>query len=496
MINIKDNVLKVQNNFWNNCLFHPTDAIEDSWGKRILDKMAEDKSARTIRIYNMLEDIVYFDMDGELKFDFRANDLRIEYLLEKGFEPLIAFAAMPDCIAADTTTKTNVSFKKTRYKGKLINTSKPKDYTLWEEVCYQYAKHLVEKFGIEQVSKWRMQCFNEPDIPDFFLSSTPHEDIDTRIKEYCKLYEAFANGIGRASKDIKIGGPALALSIEKFLKEWLLYVKENNIKLDFVSYHNYGCLGFIYAAELGVNALNVERHFEKHQRMVDMLNECGFKDIPIVIDEWGAVGGGFKNITQIPELIFRENEVFSAYFAKLIYRYINSDYRVEKLMICLSGQHEMEEEFTGFRGFFTLNNMAKPIYSAHALAAKLKPNILECSCDNENVYTIPTRDEKGNYAVMLSYSSDDFEENLPTINEKITFNEDLKNKTVSVYCIDKNTTNPYRMWEKMGCPEINEDVLKILRKEAKLKPVVVDNVSKELEIELSPNAVYLITVEV
>jgi beta-xylosidase len=97
---------------------------------------------------------------------------------------------------------------------------------------------------------------------------------------------------------------------------------------------------------------------------------------------------------------------------------------------------------------------------------------------------------------MLSYSSDDFEENLPTINEKITFNEDLKNKTVSVYCIDKNTTNPYRMWEKMGCPEIGEDVLKILRKEAKLKPVVVDNVSKELEIELSPNAMYLITVEV
>ena len=48
----------------------------------------------------------------------------------------------------------------------------------------------------------------------------------------------------------------------------------------------------------------------------------------------------------------------------------------------------------------------------------------------------------------------------------------------------------------MGCPEIDEDVLKILRKEAKLKPVVVNNVSNKLEIELTPNAMYLITVEV
>ena len=29
MIQIINNVLKKQNNFWNQCLFHPTDAIED-----------------------------------------------------------------------------------------------------------------------------------------------------------------------------------------------------------------------------------------------------------------------------------------------------------------------------------------------------------------------------------------------------------------------------------------------------------------------------------
>ena len=46
-------------------------------------------------------------------------------------------------------------------------------------------------------------------------------------------------------------------------------------------------------------------------------------------------------------------------------------------MLCLSGQHELTEEFTGFRGFFTLNYIAKPIYNAFALAAKLKENVLK-----------------------------------------------------------------------------------------------------------------------
>ncbi len=37
MIQIHQSVLRRQKNFWNNCLFHPTDAVEDPWGRRILD---------------------------------------------------------------------------------------------------------------------------------------------------------------------------------------------------------------------------------------------------------------------------------------------------------------------------------------------------------------------------------------------------------------------------------------------------------------------------
>ena len=86
MIKIENNVIKTTNTFWNHCLFHPTDAIEDPWGKRIIDRFAKDKSIGTIRIYAMLEDIVYTDEDGKLLYDFRINDLRLDYLIENGLK--------------------------------------------------------------------------------------------------------------------------------------------------------------------------------------------------------------------------------------------------------------------------------------------------------------------------------------------------------------------------------------------------------------------------
>ena len=34
MITIGDKIIKTQKKFWNSCVFHPTDAVEDPWAKR------------------------------------------------------------------------------------------------------------------------------------------------------------------------------------------------------------------------------------------------------------------------------------------------------------------------------------------------------------------------------------------------------------------------------------------------------------------------------
>lgn len=331
----------------------------------------------------------------------------------------------------------------------------------------------------------------------FGISDLPSENNAERVKEYCKLYKGFASAVSRVSDKIKIGGPALALYIEEFLVPWLEFVKENNLKLDFISYHNYGCLGFYDAAQLGVNALNVDNHFNKHKRLVKAVAGCGYEHLPIIIDEWGTVGGGFKNITQVPELIFRETEVFSSYFAKLICKYINSDYIVDRIMLCLSGQHEMTNEFTGFRGFFTLNYIAKPIYNSFVLAAKLNENILNSTVDNKNIFVVPTADENKNLSVLVSYSNDDFNENLPEMEETVAFDENIIGKKVTVWCIDKEHTNTYRAYQKMGVDIPSDEQITLLREEGRLKPITqyTAKENEKIPLKLTANSVFLITVE-
>lgn len=492
MITIKDTVKKVQKNFWNNCLFHPTDAVEDAWGKRILDRMADDKAIQTVRIYTMFEDIVLMDENGKLSYDFRVNDLRLDYLVEKGYDILLAYAMMPECIATNKNALSCVSKNSTRYKGKLINTSIPTDYKLWEEICYEYTKHIIDRYGIDVVSKWHIQCFNEPDIDFFFMLGTPSNDVETRIHEYGKLYTAFANGILRASDKIRFGGPAISASCE-FLKRFLAYIKEHSLRIDFISVHNYAGMDLEKLTD-GVQHFDVNHWLNKQQDFMDVINEQGFNDTELVVDEWGMAGGGFMNIEECPPFIAREHEVYSSYYTKLIYKIIEKGWKISKLMICLSGQHEMVTDFSGFRNFFTLNFFAKPIYNAHLLASKLHENLLEVSSDNENVFVIPTKNECGDYSVLLTYSSDIFDEKLPDIKESIKFDTFLSGKKATIYCIDKNTTNPYRLYQKKGITELSENDIKELRSEGNIKPVAEFKLTDNVELNLTSNSVYLITI--
>ena len=79
---------KKLHNFWNHIHFHPTDAVEDDWGQRILNRVASDSVAKTVRIYAMLEDIVTMSEDGKLQYDFTLNDIRLDYMVQKGFKVL------------------------------------------------------------------------------------------------------------------------------------------------------------------------------------------------------------------------------------------------------------------------------------------------------------------------------------------------------------------------------------------------------------------------
>ena len=278
----------------------------------------------------------------------------------------------------------------------------------------------------------------------------------------------------------------------EFLGGFLDFVKEKQLKLDFISVHNYGT-----SPEMlndNTRPYSTKSILKKQDAYFETVCAHGFGDIPMIVDEWGMATAGFYNREECPALMARETEVFSAYFVKLIYDLIKSDLKMEQLMICLSGQHEMTEDFSGFRNFFTLNFIKKPIYNAFILASRLGKDLLAAKTEDKNVFVIPTKNQNGEYAVLISYASENFDNDLPEKEEVVCFAENIKDKTVTVFCIDQCTTNPYRLYQKKGMDIPTEEDLKLLREEGNLKPVKLPKGTDQLRLRLTSNAVYLITV--
>jgi len=456
------------NNFWNHFHFHPTDAIEDAWGQKILDDVAADKAARTVRMYTMFEDIVTRDEKGTLQFDFTENDVRMDYMVSKGFNLLVSYNFIPACMARDASLQSNMAKNKTRYKGKMIITSPPTDYTEWQEVCYRYTAHIVERYGLDTVKNWYLQCLNEPDIPNFWMGDLGKdmEDVQVRMNEYIKLYDNFEAGILRVSKDLKLGGPGLASNL-MFLSGLLQHVRDKGKRMDFVSVHSYG------TGPKSLNDGSKLYHVDNNVRRIRAYRDIIFQLFPagkeLVVDEWGASSAGFYNIEECPKLILRETPGFAAYFGKLVTRLIEQNEAPDKLLICLSGQHEMVVDFSGFRNFFTMNHIKKPIYNAYVLMNRLGNKLLEAKTEGDT--TVLATEEDGKVSLLLTYASANFDKALPDTVQTITLEGITEPRSVVIHRIDRDHTDPYGEYLKLGYTDpLTEEQIAHLRKIGTLSP--------------------------
>ncbi len=478
-------------NFWNHMVFHPTNSIEDPWGQQHLDKLAEDKAVQIVRIYSMFEESVTLGENGELQYDFTMNDLRIDELLKRGFTPYIGYAFFPGFLSAEQDEKL-ISH---RYKDNLLYRSYMTDYDKWEEMCRVYTQHIVDRYGLETVSKWYLHCYNEPDLTVFFYYNAP--SYRERAAEYCKMYEAFVKGLNAVSEKLMIGGVALSEGPThfEFLEYFLNFVKEKSLKLDFLSYHSYGTgpKGMIE----GTNPLDVKGAIYNTMMVKRIAKLCGFGDVPTVCDEWGACTEGYLGTDKCSGFIFRENEIYAAYFAKMLTLYDEMGL-YDPQLICMSGSHGLKVDFGGHRNFFTKNFYPKPIFNAYVLAAKLGKEKLYhyAELDCEDLSIMPTRHADGHMSILLCYADDAFTRQLKPLSVDVTFAGITGKYTVTGWRIDADHANAIRKFKELGQPaEPTEEQKAAIREFGALKPETLGTVSAEdpiLTVKMENNATLLL----
>ena len=218
----------------------------------------------------------------------------------------------------------------------------------------------------------------------------------------------------------------------------------------------------------------------------------------MIFDEWGASTSGFYNREECPQLMMREDSRFAAYYGKLLTRLTSSIVPISKLMICLSGQHEMVTDFSGFRNFFTLNFFKKPIYNAYALASKLHENMLQNENDHNGLEMMATKDDAGNMSLLLSYASEFFDKPMPNISDSICLKGVSGKYDITVWCIDETHTNPYTrmLRENMKEEALTDRDIQLLREEGQLKPLARYEKSADgaacVEVSFTNNALVLV----
>src|ERR1700733_11622478 len=198
-------------------------SLRDSY-RRDLREVKQATDFEYVRFHAIFHDeIGLYDEDsqGQPSYNFSYVDQIYDGLLAEHVRPFVELSFMPQKLAAHNTLHTFW------YKP---NISPPKDWTKWEDLVTAFAKHLVDRYGIDEVEQWYFEVWNEPNL-DFWAGQP-------RQATYWELYDHTARAIKAANPHLLVGGPATAQAAwgDAFIR----HCAEKNVPLDFVSTHVYG----------------------------------------------------------------------------------------------------------------------------------------------------------------------------------------------------------------------------------------------------------------
>ncbi len=153
-----------------------------------------------------------------LIFNWHQVDKVYDALLKLGIRPFVELNPMPAVMASGTQTMFHYN----------MNVTPPSSYDEWQLLVETFTKHMVERYGLEEVRNWYFEVWNEPNLGGFWSGTQ---------QEYWNLYTASAKAVKSVDAKLRIGGPASSKA--NWVKEIITYTTKNKIPLDFISTHLY-----------------------------------------------------------------------------------------------------------------------------------------------------------------------------------------------------------------------------------------------------------------
>lgn len=306
-------------------------------------------------------------------YNFSYIDQIYDGLLDEGVRPFVELSFMPRKMASDPNALHAFWYKP--------NVDPPRDYAQWDAMITAFAQHLVDRYGLDEVSHWNFEVWNEPNI-DFWRGKPAQAS-------YFELYDHTALAIKKVSSRLRIGGPATAQAT--WTGDFLRHCKEKNIPVDFASSH-------VYANDTAKDVFHTDEVIPR-DRMVcravrkvhDEIVSSPLPSTPLIFSEYNASYANEPNVTD------------SIYMGPWLATTISQCDGLTESMSYWTFSDVFEEQgvartpFYGGFGLIAEDGIQKPAFNAFAMLHELGDRRIALNSDS----ALATRHEDGTLAVAL-----------------------------------------------------------------------------------------------
>lgn len=382
-----------------------------------------------------------YEENGETKVEYNYTylDRVMDSYREVGLVPFIELGFMPDKMASGTQT---VFY----WKG---NVTPPKDYKLWTQMVQALLKHLMERYGEEEVVTWPVEVWNEPNLTGFW------ENAD--MEEYFVLFKETFEAVKAVDTRFRVGGPAVCGGTDEiWIKAFMEFCHKNKIPVDFVTRHHYnteppervGHYGYaeLTEAEGGFENLHTTRE------IIDSYEE--YKGLEIHVTEY--------NTSYIPNCPLHDTNQNAAYLAHQLAR-LGEDNASYSYWTFGDVFEEQGVPFTPFHGGFGLvanGCIPKPTFWAFSFFKKLKEKPGHCVYRDDE--TVVMKLDNGAYRIIA------WNESIKRCGKKVALTYHLAAPEAE-YCmisklVDEESCNPLKTWHDLGEPaNLTQEQLKLIK---------------------------------
>ena len=416
-----------------------------------------------------LDELGVYDEDakGNGVYNFSYVDQIYDGLLQNGVRPFVELSFMPGKLAAKDAPQAFWYHP---------NVAPPKDYGKWDALIDHFTRHLVERYGLEEVANWYFEVWNEPNI-DFWAG-------DPKQPTYWELYDHTAKDIKAVSPLLRVGGPTTAQAA--WIDAFIRHCVDKHIPVDFVSSHVYG--NDAAKDVFGINE-NIPR-----DRMVcravgkvhDQIRSSTLPTLPLI---WSEFNASYKNEPEVTD---------STYMGPWLADTIRQcDGLVEEMSYwtfsdVFEEQGVVKEPFYGGFGLIAAGNILKPAYAAFELLHRLGDARVKIASQSALV----TR-RADNSLVIATWNLTSPDE-VSGAGRKVTlrFQNLSPGSRAFISRVDHEHGDPRPAYQKMGAPRYPTLAqVSLLRKAAALPaPEIQDLQGGELTVSIPPQGLVLIEI--